>query len=169
MATVRIEGLEDTLRFFDKQPANAKSIVQKAMKAGAKAGAKSLKQALPSRWKKLPKSKAGIDARNEIWCRFGVYNNQVAQGHQPKAYQGADSKTGITDWFKFYWQNYGTLTHRDRSHQFVRGVRKNPARRNNVGQRPTNVYDRAVDSAMRDFMDAFEASIEQNKNELLNR
>jgi hypothetical protein len=48
-------------------------------------------------------------------------------------------------------------------------VRKNPARRNNVGQPHTNVYDRAVEPAMRDFKDAFEASIEQNKNELLNR
>ena len=139
------------------------------MKAGAKAGAKSLKQALPSRWKKLPKSKAGIDARNEIWCRFGVYNNQVAQGHQPKAYQGADSKTGITDWFKFYWQNYGTLTRRDRSHNFVKPIKPNKKRRNEVGQPHTNVYDRAVSAAMNEFEEAFYASVERNKNELLNR
>ena len=169
MAIERIEGLEDTLRFFDKQPENAKRIVQKAMKAGAKAGAKALKKAVPIRWSKLPKSKVGIDARNEIWARFGMYNNQVAQGHQPRAYQGEDTKTGITDWFKFYWGNYGTLTHRDRSHKFVRGIRKNPNRRNNVGQRATNVYDRAVDSATREFKEAFEAAVERNKNELLNR
>ena len=169
MAAVRIDGLEDTLRLFDKQPANAKSIAQQAMKDGAKAGAKYLRRALPGRWRALPKAKAGIDARNEIWCRFGMYNNKVFQGHQPKAYQGADAKTGVYDWFKFYWQNYGTLTRRDRSHKFVKPIKPNKIRRNEVGQPHTNVYDRAVGAAMNEFEEAFYASIERNKNELLNR
>lgn len=170
---VRIEGLEDTLRFFDKQPENAKRIVEKSMKAGAKAGAKDLKKQLPLRFRKLAKSKSGIDARNEIWCRFGLYNNQVSQGHQPKTYRdsGPDGqpKKGITDWFKFYWRNYGTLTYRDRTHKFVRGIRKNVNRRNNVGQMATNEYDRAVVSAKRSFTEAFESAVMKNKDELLKR
>ena len=167
---VRIEGLEDTLKFFDAQPTNARRVIQKAMKAGAKAGAKSMSKQIPGRWKKLPKSKSGIDARNEVWSRFGIYNNQVAQGHQPKAYQGAGGKTGITDWFKFYWLNYGTLTRRDRSHQFVRGVRKKvQGRRNNVGQPAQNIFDRAVETAKQSFNGAFEASLTTAREELLKR
>ena len=167
---VRIEGLEDTLRLFDKLPENAKRVTQKAMKAGGKAGAKALRKQIPGRWRKLPKSRVGIDARREIWCRFGLYNNQVAQGHQPKAYQGADAKMGITDWFKFYWLNYGTLARRDRSHQFVKAVRKKtPGRRNNAGQPAQNIFERAVDSAMNDFTEAFNASLTNAKEDLLKR
>ena len=169
MSVTHITGVEDTLRFFDKQPANAKSIVQKAMRAGGKAGAKQLKNSVPGRWKALPRSKVGINARNEIWCRFGMYNNHVAQGHQPKAYRGNNAKEGIEDWFKFYWQNYGTLKHRDRSHDFVYPIKNKKNRRNEEGQKHTNVYDRAVDNAKKAFAGAFESAVEKNKDELLKR
>ena len=166
----RIEGLDDTLRFFDAQPANAKRLVQKAMKDGARAGAKAVRRALPTRWRKLVKTSGGIDARNEIWSRFGVYNNRVAQGHQPKAYRG-ENKTGITDWFKFYWQEYGTLTFRDPAHRFQRKVRpKVPTRRNNVGIRPRGQFESAVPAGKEQFNEAFEASVTRNyKQELLKR
>jgi len=166
----RIEGLTDTLKFFDAQPANAKRLVNKAMKDGAKAGAKAIRREIPTRWRKLIRTSGGVDARSEIWSRFGAYNNRVAQGHQPKQYEGRDAQ-GITDWFKFYWLNYGTLARRDQSHNFTRKVRpKVPTRRNNIGVAPRNWFDRAVPAGKQGFKDAFEASVQRNyRNELLKR
>lgn len=167
---IKVEGIEDALRVFDKQPENTEKVLKTAMRAGAKAGAQELKKALPARFKALAKGKVGVDARKNYWAGVGVYNNQRAQGHQPAAYRTGKARKGIVDWFKFYWQDYGTLTLRDQSHHFTRPVRGNVrTRRNNVGIAPRKVFDRTVESSARRFQEAMEDSIEKQKDKLLER
>ena len=166
----RIEGMDDLLKVFANQPRSVKKVSDKAMADAVKAGVREMKRQAPARFKDLVKGKKGYDANRETWASVGYYQTNAFRGHQPKAYQGAEAKTGITDWFKFYWNDYGTLTLRDPSHTFVKPMRaKNPRRRNNIGIKHQNYFDRSLPSTRQKFQEAYEASVEKNKDLLLEK
>lgn len=167
---MKVEGLGDALKVFENQPQNAKKVSDRAIKDGVKAGVREMRQSAPARFKALVKGKTGKDASLDTWASVGYYNTKVMQGHQPKAYQGAGARGGISDWFKFYWNNYGTLLLRDSSHKFTRPVKgKVAGRRNNVGVRPNNWFEQAIPTTTQKFQEAYEASVEKNKDKLIER
>ena len=167
---IKIEGVEDALKVFEHQPQNAKKVSTRAMKDAVRAGTRELKRSAPARFKALVKGKNGLDANLDSWASIGYYNTKVVQGHQPKAYRGAGARGGISDWFKFYWNDYGTLSLRDPTHKFTRPVKANvKTRRNNVGIQPRGYFDRAVPLVTSKFQEAYEASVEKNKDKLLDK
>lgn len=166
----RIEGMDDLLKVFASQPRSVKKLSDTAMKDAVKAGVREMKRMAPARFKDLVKGKKGYDATRETWASIGYYQTNAFGGHQPKAYRGGEAKTGITDWFKFYWNDYGTLTLRDPSHKFVKPVRgKNERRRNNIGIKHRNYFDRSLPTTTQKFQEAYEASVEKHKDILLEK
>ena len=74
------------------------------------------------------------------------------------------------DWFKAYWKNYGTLTHRDKSHKFDYPVKHlNRKRRNEVGQPHENFYDGAIGPAQDAFLRSFQDSVKAQEDKLKER
>ena len=79
------------------------------------------------------------------------------------------------DWFKAYWKNYGTLTHRDPGHKFDYPIKPDnwaaaKRRRNRVGQKHENFYDGAVNGpAQNAFLRAFQDYIKQQEDKLKER
>ena len=165
---IKIEGVSDALKVFEHQPQNAKKVSSRAMKDAVRAGTREMKRSAPARFKALVKGKNGLDSSLDSWASIGYYNTKVSQGHQPKGFRGAGARGGISDWFKFYWNDYGTLSLRDPSHKFTRPVKKNvKARRNNVGIPPRGYFDRAIPSVTQRFNETYQDSVEKNKDKLL--
>ena len=134
MATsIRIEGLSDALKSLDKLPANAAKLTEKAMVEAARPVVKKIRAGMPKEFRRLIKSKL---VRGE---KRVSGNSAVIIG----AFKGKKlSDKEVPQWFKAYWQNYGTLQHRDPGHEFVYPVKKgNRRRRNNTGQPHRNFFD----------------------------
>ena len=162
MKAIKIVGVEDCIRMFEKAPQNIMKISQKAMKQASKATAKQMRQGIPKRWRKLIKYKVK-NTDGKISARIGLYNTHLATGYQPK-----NGKT--FDWFKAYWANYGTLKHRDRSHQFQYDIKKNVRRRrNNEGQPAQNFFENAIQEWESVFMNEFEKEVQKHEDEIYNR
>lgn len=156
---VHIEGVEDCLRMFENAPANAVKICNKAMRVGARAAATHIRKATPKRWRKLVKSRSGKLADGSPWARAGLYNNKKVSGKQ--------GKDPAFDWFKAYWANYGTLSRRDPNHQFQYSVKpKSKHRRQSVGQPAQNFFESAIVGWEEKFVEAFQAEVERNKNDI---
>ena len=162
MKAIKIEGVEDCLRMFDKAPENMLKISKKAMREASKATAKQMRSGIPKRWRKLVKYKI-MDNQGKVSARIGLYNDHQTSGHQP-----ASGK--IFDWFKVYWANYGTLENRDPGHQFQYKVKKKTSRRrNDKGQPAQNFFEMASKQWEDVFVKKFEQEILKNENELYNR
>lgn len=160
MATgIHIEGVEDCLKMFEDAPDNAVKICRKAMRAGARGVANHIRRSTPKRWRGLVKSRVGTLPGGMPWARAGLYNNKKASGNQ-------SSKDPAFDWFKAYWANYGTLSRRDPNHHFQYGVKPNVERRQDVGQPAQNFFEGAIRGWDEAFVNAFEAEVEKNKNEI---
>ena len=105
MATgVRITGVEDCLRMFEKLPANILKIEVAAMRSASKASAKHIRKGIPKRWRRLVKYKvygANVRRAGDTYALIGLYNRKEVAGHQP------EGKDPTFDWFKAYWANYG--------------------------------------------------------------
>lgn len=161
MATQRtyITGLDDALKCFDRAPDNLLKVVRTAMKEGGKAAAKEIRKVMPRRFKRLVSNKVVKGALSGDYSALvGAFN---------KAKSGTDEPD---DWFKAYWKNYGTLTHRDRSHKFDYPIKKlGRKRRNEVGQRAENFYDPAIQPAQDAFLRAFEDSVKRQEDKLKDR
>lgn len=161
MATQRtyITGLDDALKCFDRAPDNLLKVVRTAMKEGGKAAAKEIRKVMPRRFKRLVSNKVVKGALSGDYSALvGAFN---------KAKSGTDEPD---DWFKAYWKNYGTLTHRDRSHKFDYPIKKlGRKRRNEVGQRAENFYEPGIQPAQDAFLRAFEDSIKRQEDKLKDR
>ena len=110
MATsVSISGLDDCLRMFDQAPENLLKISRKAMKEGSKKAAASIRKKMPKRWRRIVRYKVDKQYDGRLAAFIGLFQIGLAQGHQNPG------KGEIYDWFKAYWQNYGTLDRPKRS------------------------------------------------------
>jgi len=160
--TFEIQGLDDCLRWMDKAPENCIKVSRAAMRDASKAVSKKMRQRTPKRWRRLVKFAVNKNANGTLAAWIGLFNGHQQQGHQNK-----DAKA-IDDWFKAYWANYGTLTHRDQSHTFKYGI-KNKKRRNNVGQRPMNFFEAAANGAESEFVDAFSKALAEKERDFYDR
>lgn len=157
-----IQGLDDCLRWMDKAPENCIKVSRAAMRDASRAVSKKMRQRTPKRWRRLVKFAVNKNANGTLAAWIGLFNGHQQQGHQNK-----DAKA-IDDWFKAYWANYGTLTHRDQSHTFKYGI-KNRKRRNNVGQRPMNFFEAAANGAESEFVDAFSKALAEKERDFYDR
>lgn len=160
--TFEIQGLDDCLRWMDKAPENCIKVSRAAMRDASRAVSKKMRQRTPKRWRRLVKFAVNKNANGTLAAWIGLFNGHQQQGHQNK-----DAKA-IDDWFKAYWANYGTLTHRDQSHTFKYGI-KDRKRRNNVGQRPENFFEAAANGAESEFVDAFSKALAEKERDFYDR
>lgn len=140
MATVMtIEGLADYLRTLDEAPQTLIKCVRKAMRKAGSELARDIKSGTPQSFRPLVKCKV-VKARisRNLSSAVGLYK---------------DKTTGreIPEWFKAYWENYGTLQRRDPSHRFDRPIKPDGTvaarnRRNRVGQYNENFFEEALPS-----------------------
>lgn len=156
---IRIEGLEDCLRMFRGAPKEMQKAGRKAMAAAARKVTAGMRRTIPARWKKLLKSVAKMTRGGDFYATMGLYNRQERNGKQPKG-------KPVSDWFKAYWADYGTLERRDPNHKFDYPVKgKNTAngrlRRNDKGQYPEGFFEDAIDGWEAAFFDEFRRSLEQ--------
>ena len=154
-----ITGLDDCLKCFDKAPSNLLKVVKQAIRDGGKQAAKEIRKAMPRRFKRLVSCKVVKGSVSGDWSALvGAFN---------KAKSGTDEPD---DWFKAYWKNYGTLTHRDKSHKFDYPIKHlNRKRRNEVGQQHENFYDGAIGPAQDAFLRAFQDSVKRQEDKLKER
>lgn len=158
---IRIEGLDDCIRCLDKAPENALKMTQTALREASKKTARTIRQRVPQRFRRLVKYK--------------VFRGQVT--HNTNALVGLfnkkQTKNGsgqVEDWFKGYWKNYGTLTRRDPRHDFDSPVKRHTARRrNDVGQPAENFFEAATSGWEGPFMEAFEQSMTEQQEKLYDR
>lgn len=147
-----IEGTKELLKKLDNFPGSAKRAMKEAMKAGGKAAAKVQKSINSDRWPEL--------------IRYGVHTDALGRmytnvGYQTRAKRGAKG-TGIPNWFKAYWMNYGTLSNRDPAHKFKRHVRRHVSgRRNNVGQTARHFFREGHPSVVQAFSGALEKKFDE--------
>ena len=154
-----ITGLDDCLKCFDRAPSNLLKVVKQALRDGGKQAAKEIRKAMPRRFKRLVACKVVKGTLSGDWSALvGAFN---------KVKSGTDEPD---DWFKAYWKNYGTLTHRDRSHKFDYPIKKlNHKRRNEIGQQHENFYDGAIGPAQDAFLRAFQDSVKAQEDKLKER
>ena len=151
MKAIKIEGVEDCIRMFEKAPENMMKISQKAMREASKATAKQIRQGIPKRWRKIVKYKVK-NYDGKLSARVGLYGTNKN-----------------FDWFKAYWANYGTLQGRDPSHQFERKIKRNVKRRNNKGQIAQNFFEASIKNWETTFVNKFESEVTKHEQELYNR
>ncbi len=158
-----ITGLEDALNCFDQAPKNLLKVVRKALKDGGRQAAKEIRKAMPRRFKRLVSYKVVKGAvSGDYSALIGAFNKVKSGTSEPD------------DWFKAYWKNYGTLTHRDPSHKFDYPIKPDhwaaaKRRRNRVGQPHENFYDGAIAPARDSFVRAFQDSLKQQEDKLKER
>lgn len=126
---VKIEGISEAMRAFQNAPEKMDKIALSAIRSACKPIARDIRSKTPSRFKKLVKSKVKANHNHEIEAWIGFFNGKQKNGRQ--------GKTKVDDWFKFYWQNYGTLENRDPNHRYKSPIKHNrtAAARNRRGSR----------------------------------
>ena len=158
---IHIEGLDDCLRCMDAAPANALKMTQTALREASKKSARQIRQKTPQRFRRLVKYKV---------FKGQVTNNQNALVGLFNKKQTKNGSDDVSDWFKAYWKNYGTITKRDQSHHFDSPVKRGTrSRRNNVGQSHENFFEAAIAGWEGPFMEAFEQSMAEQQDKLYNR
>lgn len=164
-SSARIEGLDSVLRALEGSKENVRKMCRRALRDACKPVLRDMRKAVPSRWRRLIKSKvAEGKLSGGDYAMMGMFNNHAQNGHQPKG--GA-----VDDWFKAYWSNYGTLRHRDPNHDFATPVRHAATaaakgRRNNEGQEAQGFFNDDVSAYIDRFMEAFEESMKKQENSI---
>ncbi len=157
--SIRIEGLDDCLKALDRLPENALRMTEASLKEAAQPVAKMMRSKMPQRFRKLIKSKV-------IKAERRMNGNSTAIIGTFKRRKQSDKE--VNDWFKMYWQNYGTLSHRDPGHEFVFPIKKgNRRRRNNVGQDHLNFFEAAAEGWDKMMYNNFIAALKKRDKELL--
>lgn len=164
---IEIKGLNDTLRWMDKMPENCLKITRKAMQDAAKATAKQVRQRTPKRWRALAKQKVKLYGKGwqsgEVVAKMGWIDNDQKSSSTGKT-------NPPTDWFKAYWQNYGTLAGRDPNHSFKEPVKHGKTaaakrRKNRAGLQHQNFYEKSIEGWHELFMKTYEASMVKYQDE----
>lgn len=164
---VTIEGINDAMRAFEKAPEKMDKIIVTAMRSACKPVAKDIRSKTPSRFKKLVKSKVKANNNQEVEAWIGLFNGKQKNGRQ--------GKTKVDDWFKAYWQNYGTLENRDPIHHFQSPVKHNKTRaaRNRRGHRGIKArhfypYDDGLpQSIVQQYLHELQGSLKKQEDKLL--
>ena len=160
---ITIEGLDDCLRWMDHCPANCLKASRTALREASKKTSAKIRRTAPKRWRRLVKFKVMKSAAGNLIALVGFFNGHQQQGHQNKA-------SAIDDWFKAYWANYGTLTHRDPNHNFREPVKRATARRrNNVGQPRKNFFEQGIVGFNDEFVAAFSDSLAKQERTFYER
>ena len=166
MDGLTITGLDDCLKFFDNLPENVVKATRNAMRDGGRAVARQIRQRVPKRWTRLVKSK--VTNKGKLYVTIGMFNGHQVQGNQP------EGKDPVYDWFKMYWQNYGTLEGRDPSHEFDRPIKPSTyasamRRRGKKGIKHRNFLEEAIKGWEETFMAAYNESFERQEKTLYKR
>lgn len=168
-AKVEITGIDDVLRTLEAAPKEMRAVARKSMGKASSTTARRMKQKTPTRWRGLVGYRVAIDRRTGgIQARMGYYNAKTAKGKQPKNTDRA------FDWFKAYWNNYGTLSKRDPRHVFKFPVK--PARwaaaqrrRNRTGIPALHFFEKARQGWEDIFLSAFRAAFDANYEKALGK
>ena len=164
---MKIVGTKEACDFLARYPMEANKIIQKALRYAVSPVAKKVKSAVPyPKWRTLVKVKAKQSRTSgRVYAVAGMLDNGQAT-----------EKGGITDWYKAYWLNYGTLARRDPAHKFERGPRGRDSRNkqgqpkpNGKAQQHYHFYDKAVEGMETDMTNRFLKSIEQQHEKLLSK
>lgn len=156
----KIEGLDDCIRAMDRAPENVVKITRISMREASKQTARMIRQRTPGRFRRLVGYKVTKgQLTGDTYALVGYFNKGKKKS----------SDREIPDWFKAYWKNYGTLSRRDASHQFVYGVKPHAKRRNNVGQPAENFFEQAIDGWDNKFLSAFRDKMKQQEDKLYDR
>ena len=165
MAEMTVTGLKAVLAAFDKAPKEMKKACRKALASAARVTARGIRKKIPARWRRLVKSKANESKGHMLYANAGLYFSASAvSGHQPKRYGGTGE--GISDWFKAYWINYGTLNGRDPSHRFERKVKAGGKRKQKNGLKASRFFDIAVRGWDGEFAGNFKSGLRQQGYDL---
>lgn len=159
---ITISGFEDCLKLFENAPENVVKAARKAMSTAAQKAARNVRRRIPKRFS--PLVKARVTNKGTINGAFGLFNGHQVNGHQSRI------GSPIDDWFKAYWQNYGTLEGRDPTHRFERpvkhaGTAAASRRRGGRGIQHRNWFEYAIEgwrsTFVADFHEAFKAQEKQ--------
>lgn len=157
----KIEGLDDCIRCIEAAPQNVLKMTKTAMREAGKATARVIRAGTPARFRRLVGSKVTKGAVSS--------NTYALVGYFSKG-QKKNSDKEVSDWFKAYWKNYGTLARRDSSHHFATKVKPRVrGRRNNVGQPPELFFEQACEGWETKFLDTFQSSMKKQENTLYDR
>lgn len=159
---ISISGLDDCLRWMDQMPENCVKAAQTALRDASKEVTKTIRARTPKRWRRLVKYKVKKLSTGQLNAALGLWNGHQQQGHQNKG-------NAIDDWFKAYWANYGTLTHRDPNHHFIKPVKPSGTaaakrRRNNIGQSAQLFFEDAIAGYEDRFVKTFSDSLAKQES-----
>lgn len=161
MATnAHIEGINEIVSFLDNMPENMFKMTNSAMRQASKAVSGHIRKGIPKRFRKLCSYGVRKNYNGHLSATIGLFNKHQVSGHQPK-----NGKTW--DWFKMYWKNYGTLKHRDPSHQFQYAIKKKTRkRRNDSGQHAELFFEKAIEGWQEIFSNEFDNVFSKSTNQL---
>lgn len=167
---ITITGLTKTLRWMDKMPQNCLEVVRRSMRDAAKTTARQIRQRTPKRWRTLIKQRVKLYGKNNQSGQVEAKTGWIDTGRQ---HSSSGKANPPTDWFKAYWQNYGTLTGRDPRHEFKYPVKHSSTaaarrRRNRRGCPHQNFYERSVQGWHELFMSTFESAMVKYQGEFRN-
>jgi hypothetical protein len=157
----KIDGLDDCIKCMDQAPANVLNMTKTAMKDAGKATARIIRSGTPGRFRPLVGYKVTKgQISGNMYALVGYFNKGKKK----------TSQSEISDWFKAYWKNYGTLARRDASHHFANGVKPaNRRRRNNLGQPAVNFFEGAIQGWDTKFLETFRSSMASQEDKLYDR
>jgi hypothetical protein len=157
----KIEGLDDCIRCMDQAPQNVLKMTKAAMKEAGRATARVIRSRTPGRFRRLVGSKV---TKGQVSGATYALVGYFSKG------QKKSSDHEVSDWFKAYWKNYGTLARRDASHHFAYSVKpKVRGRRNNVGQPAELFFEQAIEGWDSRFLNTFRNSMKNQEDKLYDR
>lgn len=160
-AAFRIEGLDDCFRCLDMAPENAVKMVNTALRTASRKTAKQIRMKMPFTFGRLVRYKVFKGKiTGDTNALVGLFNNKKREKNENKE---------VSDWFKAYWKNYGTLRHRDPDHQFLYKIRWERPKRNKEGQLPERFFERAIVGWDVPFFESFAESMKDQENKLYDR
>lgn len=162
MSRVTIQGYDEVLKSFELAPENVVKVTRKALREASAACRKTMKSRLPRTWAKM--------------CRYSVKRARD-KAHGATGYNaqirltGKGSEDPKFQWYKAYWNNYGTLEGRDASHNFSTPVRSaesvvSKRRRGQSGIKHKNFFESSIVGWETQFFGTFEQSILKQKEQL---
>lgn len=166
MIGIQITGLKEAVGSANRAPGEMKRAVRQSMSSAASKTARTIKSRTPSRWRSLVATRVATSRRTgNTWARLGY---AAAPGFR-SASRSSDRRF---DWYKSYWNNYGTLARRDQAHRFSERVKPGhwasaKRRRNNAGVFPKHFWEAATLGWEQMFRRTFETSLGKQTKKLL--
>ena len=157
----KIEGIDECIKCMDAAPENVMKMTLNAMRDAGKQTARMIRQRTPGRFRRLVGYKVSKgQISGNTYALVGYFNKGKKKS----------SNSEISDWFKAYWKNYGTLARRDASHNFVTAVKRNVrGRRNQLGQPAELFFEQAIGGWDNEFLASFRESMKKQESTLYDR